>query len=792
MNARKDLSPELADLRDRLEGKHGKKYWRSLEELADTEAFQELVRREFPAQADVWPDALSRRRFLTLMGASLALAGVAGCSTRPAASVDIRPYVRAPEEVIPGKPLFYATTMTLGGCGVGLLVESHLGRPTKVEGNPDHPASLGATSPLHQASVLTLYDPDRSQSVRRLGQPSSWDDALDALRGALTKQWYDFGTGVRLLTETVTSPTLAAQIEDFLAYYPGAKWHRYEPLAPDAAHRAAVTAFGGPVNTIYRFYDFDGKKRTADVIVSLDSDFLASGPASLRYTAEFTAGRRLREGPADMNRLYVVEPSVTCTGAKADHRLALRASDVEGFARALAAELGVADAPAAPEMPDNVRTFVRAVAGDLRKHEGKSVVIPGDRQPPAVHLLAHAINDRLKNAGHTVLHTDPVEAHVGDQPRPLAELAEDMDRGQVDVLLILGGNPVYTAPADLRFAERMQKVGFRLHLGLYQDETSRQCHWHLPEAHYLESWGDARAFDGTASLVQPLIEPLYHGRSALEMMSVINGVTSTPAHELVRNHWRQHRPESAAAEDFEDFWQTALHDGLIAHTGLPHRPRTLKGDWHRDIGSPSGSFGGGGTELVFQEDPTLYDGRFANNGWLQELPKPLTRLTWDNAALMSPATADRLKIGHGSYGHGGEHGGYDQPVVELRLGDRTLRAAAWVLPGHADDSVTVHLGHGRTDAGKVGSGVGFNAYPMRTTRQPWFTPGLSVGKTGDTHLIACVQAHHLMENREVVRAGTLKLYRDKPDFAADKERERTAEETQRARRPLTMYNPRPH
>jgi MoCo/4Fe-4S cofactor protein with predicted Tat translocation signal len=795
MNPRKDLSPELTELQDRLEGATGKKYWRSLDELANTPAFQELIHRKFPEHASDLPNALSRRQFLTLMGASLALAGVSGCSIRPAPSIKLRPYVRAPEEIIPGKPLFYATAMTLGGVGVGLLAESHLGRPTKIEGNPQHPGSLGATDAYHQASVLTLYDPDRSQNVTHLGRPSTWDDALVALRAALEKQ-RPRGAGLRLLTETVVSPTLGEQIlNGVLKEFPEAKWHQYEPLARDSAHRAATTAYGEPVHTYYRFHDLDKKVRLADVVVSLDADFLGCGfPGGVRYTAEFAAGRRVRTGAddaskADMNRLYVVEPTLTNTGAKADNRLALRAGEIEAFARTLAAELGVKGAATGGGLSADAVHWAGRVADDLRSRAaGTTLVMAGDRQPAAVHLLAHAINQHLGNVGKTVIHTAPLAARPVDHAASLSELADDLNNGSVDVLVIVGGNPAYNAPADLRFTERMQKAKLRFHLSLFQDETSLQCHWHLPETHYLESWGDVRAYDGTASIVQPLIEPLYEGRSALELTAILAGRLQTPPLEMVKAYWGVHRKSlgSAAAGDFEDFWQTTLHDGVVTGSALPPRTVSLKEGWEKQLGL--GAATADGIELVFQQDPTLYDGRFANNGWLQELPKPITRLAWDNAALMSPATAKALGVELGEYAHGGEHGGYHQPVVELHLGDRKVTAPVWIVPGHADRSVAVYLGGGRRNAGKVGSGVGFDSYALRTTDNPWFAGGLKVSRTDQTYLLCCVQEHHLMENREVVREGTLAKYRDHPDFATDKDREDEKKDTQRARKPLTLYD----
>jgi MoCo/4Fe-4S cofactor protein with predicted Tat translocation signal len=789
MSTHKDLTHKLADLQGSLGSTVGRKYWRTLEELSDQAAFQELMRLEFPEQADVWPDSLSRRRFLTLMGASLALAGLTGCSIRPAPSVSLVPYVRQPEEIVPGKPLFFATAMTLGGAGVGLLVENHMGRPTKIEGNPDHPGSRGATDAIQQASILTLYDPDRSQTVTLLGKTSTWDAAFGdvtvqgapSIRRAIAEQRSRRGSGLRLLTEVVVSPSLHHQIRELLRDLPDARWHQYEPIHATVARRVARNAYGEDVNTIYDF-------TKADVVLALDADFFTSMPGSLRYVADFMSRRRVRTTAADaaqstMNRLYVVEPGVSCTGAKADNRLALRAHEIEGFARALAGRLGVmTEGGGAPAK------WVEAIAADLERHRGRCLVLVGPAQSEAVHLLALAMNHHLGNVGQTVLHTATVEAEPVDPLESLRELVNDMDQGKVEMLVIVGGNPGHTAPADFDFADRMRKVPLRVHLSQYQDETSRQCHWHLPEAHYLEAWGDTRAYDGTASIVQPLILPLYQGRSALELLSALSRDEPIPGYEIVRAYWRQQLSgRDTSAGNFEEEWQTALHDGVVAGTTLPRRSMSLRPGWQERLPKP-GAAGDGEIEIVFRPDPMIYDGRFANNGWLQECPKPITTLTWDNAALMSPRTADRLGVRKKTYAHGGEHGGYQVPVVELRVGDRTVEAPVWVVPGHADDSVTVHLGYGRQYAGRVGGSpdnpVGFNAYLLRTSENPWFARGLGVRKTDREHLLACTQEHQLMENREVVRSGTLDDYHKAPGFAGEREHDPVGKGT---RRPLTLY-----
>ncbi len=720
----------FATIRARLATTHGKQYWRSLEEIADTKEFQEFVQREFPAQASEWFDEISRRQFLKIMGASLALAGLGACMKMP--EEKIVPYVRQPEEIIPGNPLFFATAMTLGGYATGLLVESHEGRPTKIEGNPRHPASLGATDAFAQASVLTLYDPDRSQVVSNAGQISTWSEFLAVLCAEVEAQNTRKGSGLRILTETISSPTLAQQIFALLEKFPQAKWHQYEPLARDNSLEGGRLAFGEAVETRYHF-------DKADVILALDADFLFSGPGWVRYAREFADKRRMRTGQNAMNRLYVVEPIPSTTGAMADHRLAMRASLVEDFARAIAGELGVSTEKNA--LPDEAHNrWIQAVVRDLQSHHGASIVLAGDQQPPMVHALVHAINDALGNTNQAVIYTEPVAAHLVNQGESLHELVRDMNAGVVETLIILAGNPVYNAPADFRFAEAMSKVKLRVHLGLNEDETSQLCHWHIPEAHYLETWGDARAFDGTATIQQPLIAPLYDGKSAHEFLAALLGHPDLTSHDIVRAYWKARGLEN------DDSWHTAIHDGVVPGTAFPLKAVSL-----RRI-QPVASSATSGMELVFVPDSTIWDGRFANNGWLQELPKPLTRLTWDNAALISPATGEKLGV-------------TNEDVVELQFGGQTIRAPVWIVPGQADQTIAIALGYGRTHAGHVGNGAGFNAYNLRQSDALWFGQALEVRKTGERHSLSCTQHHQTMEGRDLVRVGTINEFEKNPSFA---------------------------
>ena len=768
MNADSKLNGplDLDAIRARLDSKDGNREWRSLDELQGTKEFRIFRENEFPANAalpdleDPNPpaprDAINRRDALKVMAASAALAGLSACTKLP--TEKIVPYVRAPEEIIPGKPLFYATSMPLQGVGTGLLVESHMGRPTKIEGNPEHPGSLGGTDGFTQASVLDLYDPDRSQTVIFQGRISSWR-AFVAEMGNMRAQFAPKGTGVRILTQTVGSPTLGAQIRKLLQQFPEAKWHQYEPCGGDGAREGARLAFGRPLSAVYRFDQ-------AKVIVSLESDFLVSGSGHVRYTRDF-ASRRAIEGPSsDMSRLYVVESMPTSTGAMADHRLRLRSSEVEAFTRQLAAAVGLSVPGALGNASKAQEDWITAAARDLQRARGASIVIAGETQPLIVHALAHAINDALGNAGKTVYYTESIEANPVNQLESLRDLVNALNNGKVDLLLILGGNPVYDAPADLEFGIALLRATTRIHCSLYDDETSDLCNWHVPAAHYLESWSDTRAYDGTVGIVQPLIAPIYDGHTFHEVIATLTGDSDRTSHDLVKEYWQSQRPEKG--KDFEGFWEQSLHDGLMAKTALPAVSAQLHPEFIRQEPAPAPTASGesGGFELVFRPDPTIFDGRYANNGWLQEVPKPITRITWDNAALMSPATAVHHNLTHGDY-------------VILRSGGRELRAGVFLVPGHTENCITLHLGYGRRRAGTLGTGAGFDAYFLRRYSTPWIVSGVQVQKTGEKYFFASVQHQWVINNkgvssddesvnafqRDVVQVATLDQFRHDPNFA---------------------------
>jgi molybdopterin-containing oxidoreductase family iron-sulfur binding subunit len=741
---------DLAQLRARLEQERGQRWWRGLDELADTPEFRDMLHREFPEAASEFDDPKGRRDFLKLMGASLALAGVTACTRQPPER--IVPYVRQPEEIVPGKPLFFATAMPFAGAATPVLVESHMGRPTKVEANPEHPATRGGTDVFSQASVLQLYDPDRSKAVKHLDAISTWGAFTTMLAGAMNAQRALQGAGLRIVTETVTSPTLAAQLQAIVASMPQAKWVQWEPVSRDHVRAGAKLAFGEYVEPQYRFDQ-------ADIVLSLDADFLTEGPGRLRHARDFIAKRRLTGGETAMNRLYVVESTPSPTGVKADHRVRVRAGDVEHVARAVAAGVGVAGQGGATQIAGLDGAVLKALVADLSSHRGRSLVVAGETQPPAVHALAHALNQALGNVGTTVVYTATPEAVPSEQLAALTELAGEMEAGKVDVLVIISANPVYAAPPDLRFADRMNKVGLRIHVGLYEDETAELCHWHIPDTHYLETWSDARAFDGTVTICQPLVAPLYDNVSPHQFVSALAGRSDRTAHDLVREFWTEQfagggsfgalsRADGTSFGNFDDFWRQALHDGFIAGSAFPARTVAAGGA----LPAAAEPAAADALELTFRPDPNLWDGRFANLGWLQELPRPITKIVWDNVVVMSPSTASALGVAN-------------EDVLALTVSGQTVNVPVWTLPGQPDRTLMVTIGHGRRRAGRVGNAVGVDVNAIRPSQGLWRAAAFEARKAGGRYRIACTQGHFSLEGRNHVRVATLGQYRHDPEFA---------------------------
>ena len=745
----------LQQVRERLAAGTGKRYWRSLEELIDEPGFEELLENEFPAGAVEFErhDGVSRRNFLKLMGASMAFAGLTACTRQP--DEPIVPYIRQPEDLIPGVPKFFATSMPFPTGAIPLLVKSNEFRPTKIEGNPQHPASSGTTDVFAQASILDLYDPDRSQNSSYRGEHRNWGDFHDAVDQYKVKAAASGGAGLRLLTETVISPTLAWQIQTALKKFPNAKWYQWDPVNRDSARAAAQTMFGQYAEPIYKF-------DAANVVVSLDADFLSGAhfPGFLRYSRDFI-GRRKLAADVPMNRLYVVESFHTTAGALSDNRLPMRASDILPFAAALAAMLG--GGGSAPQgFSQDEQKFLAAVGKDLKANAGTSIVLAGEQQPPELHIIAAQINQALGNIGKTIVYTDPVELVPTDQLGGLRQLVADMNAGKVDMLVMLDSNPVFTAPVDLGFEQAMDKVATNVHLSCYRNETTRVSHWHIHGAHYLETWSDARAYDGTCSLVQPLIAPLYGGRSAHEVIALFTDTPEMTPYEAITAYWRQN---GKAAGDFDTNFRKWLHDGIIPNTAPAARTLTPRG------GVPQVKpLDKNAVEVVFRPDPTIYDGRYNNNGWLQECPKPLIRLEWDNAAMMSIDTA--LSKGFNQ-----------EDIIRITVDGRTIEAPVLVVYGMPNNSITLHLGYGREFSGRVGNGTGFNAYEIRSSNAPLIATAEKIEKTGGSYKLAVVQNFTLIDphgdpklanrsvqgaealRRDLIRVASYDVYKKDPEFA---------------------------
>ncbi len=724
---------------------------RSLEELAGSERFQKLLEQEFSEPLGDSPDHVTRRSFLALMGASLALAGATGC--RPPRE-EIVPRVSDEHAWEASRPRYFATAMPLSGYATGLLVEQRDGRPIKIEGNPDHPASLGATDLFAQASILSLYDPHRSRFVLHHHKRTTWERARAALESVLARLRRRGGAGLGILTESISSPTLAAQLDLLQSELSETRIYCYEPVTLSAIHEGTELALGRAAETIYQFDN-------ADIIVSLDADFLGTMPGHLRYARQFTSARRVwnAQGEPRMNRLYAASPTPDLTWAAADDRISVRPSQVHTLALALAARFGLLEDPDTASLAPSTLAWLDRVERNLRDSTARRLVVAGPYQPPAVHAVVSAINDHLGSPGQSLHYIPPVLARPATT-QSLLELTRDLENGSTEALLVVGGNPAYAAPADLQLADLIARVPFSLHLGVHANETTRCCQWHVPEAHYLESWGDARTYDGTVSLIQPLVQTLYGGHTALELVSLVRRPSADSDYEQLRAYWRA--AWQLSGEDFERAWHRALHDGVVAGTAFEPLDFTLRETW-RDELEPPPPVPSDRLEIAFRPDPTIYDGRFADNAWLQELPKPISKLTWENAVLMSPSTAATLGLKEKS----GERGGdLISDVAQLTYRDQQVDGPTMIMPGQADGTVTVLLGYGRSVAGPVAKDRGYSAYRLRHSDQPWSDSGLLVGKTGRRQRLAATQLHHLMQGRDLVRSGTLEQYRQQPDAIA--------------------------
>ncbi len=761
-------------------------YWRSVEDLTQSPEFKEWMHREFPEGASELGSDAERRNFMKVMGASFALAGLglAGCRRWP--ETKIVPAANQPANRTPGVPVLYATTMPVAGVGIPVLAKSYDGRPIKLDGNAAHPAGCSGTTPSVQGRILELYDPDRSRTVLSKGVQGSWSNFQSWVSSTLGPIRASGGEGMAVLSESLSGPSADAMRARFAKAYPKAKWYEWEAANDDSERAGTESAFGRAMRPVPAF-------DKASVVVSLDADFLASDVLSARWSRDFARTRRI-DPAADpktqrLSRLYVIEAGLSATGMNADERIALRAADIAVLAAAVASRLGVAggdaslkaalDAMASSDRVSDLfggaqtsgpqMKIVDALVADLQANRGKSLLMAGPRQPAAVHALVALINDRLGNIGTTVRYMP-----VTGEPRTaqLRALAADMSAGRVKALAIIGGNPAYDAPADLDFAKAMANVPAVAHLSLYANETSRSsaCSFHVPRAHPLEAWGDTLALDGSISMIQPLIEPMVApdqgGVNESQFVAALCGEDVPSSWDAVRATHMARTGLSGPA--FEAAWRGALDRGYWDGTAAMQQSPSANGSGVASVVQAAAAMpAASGLELAFTFDAKVYDGRFSNISWMQELPDAVSKITWDNAALMGPATAETLGV-------------KGRDMVTITAGSRSMQAVAWVVPGHAEQCVTIALGYGRgPEAGRIADGAGFNAYPMRTTGAPGFASGVSVKRTGETYPVATTQDHGsadaLVPNvphdgvqerlPTLVREASLDEYREHPDFA---------------------------
>ena len=731
-------------LGERLKGKTGRRYWKSLEQLAETPEFQKWVEDEFPHRASL--AQLDRRDFLKFMGASLMLAGLGAAGCRRLPDERLVPFIAGPDDRVYGKPVYFASISTVGGYATGVKVKTDDGRPIKLDGNPRHPASLGALDARTQARVLDMYDPDRLRMPIKLGEPTSWHAFSTEVEAKMAEFATSGGAGVALLTQTVGSPSYQAQVNAFLLKYPRAQWVQYEPVNDGNRAKAATMAFGNDLETHHDY-------AAANVVLSLDCDAMMDGPACVRTQHDLMSKRNLGEGGKAMSRVYAVECTPTTLGVIADHRLPLRASAVMGFARALAGRLGVPGVGTAPAPPGVDEKWISGLAADLVANPGASIVVAGSHQPADVHALVHLINEHLGNAGKTVFHTEPFVQKRGSQAGDLKSLVASMAAGHVRALFVLDGNPTYDSPADVDFKGALAKVPLSVHLSSHDNETSEGCVWRMPLSHFLECWGDGRAYDGTASIQQPTILPLYDSRSEIEFIEWLNG-GSRDGLTIVQSTWKAAWGEAA----FTDKWQASLSSGVVeGSASAPVATAAIAGlaGALRPGDTPSG------IELVILHDPTIYDGRYGNNGWLQELPKPISNLTWDNAAYMSYSTAVQLGVPTDTKYLGLIPADGAAPMVNITVDGRNVEAAVYVNHGMADGVVLVHLGFGRTRGGKVllplrddsdpYEGGGFDAYRLyRSAENPHMVVnGAKVEVSSNHYPLANTQFHNTIDTTPI-------------------------------------------
>lgn len=762
-------------------------YWKSLNELANNEEYKNYLEREFPEGASELKDGMTRKNFLRIMGASIALAGFAACR-RPIEK--ILPYRTRPEGMDPGDPWYYATAMPYRGALTGLVVKTIDGRPIKVEGNKQHPGSLGSTNAQHQAAILGLYDPDRSHSPRYNGQNKSWDDFL-----SFVNQYFTSDKKVAFLSSANSSMTLNRLKKDALKKFRKARWVTYEPYGEQNVNTGNSIAFGKKLRT-YNHFD------QANVIVSLDADFLQDGAENTINIWHFATGRKLKNPGDSLNRLYVVENNYSLTGSNADNRLRVLASEVEAFTYALAANLADKvnglEAYKGYKNDFSQHSWISVLTEELLNNKGKSIVVAGNHQNPNIHAAVAAMNLALGNAGNTVSYYDVPTFNNGDDYKDFIELVKDLKSGKYDALVMLDTNPVYTAAADLDFASALASTKMTIQLSEYYDETSRKVNWHINKSHFLEYWGDGTSFNGVQSVIQPMILPLFNGKSQIEVLNTIVTGKDTKGYDLVRDTWKP----ILGNVNFKNKWEKVLNDGVLNGSGFKNENIRLAASYDKTIKSILNTYkspSNNQIELVIKPDPKIIDGRYANIGWLQEMPDPITKITWGNVALMSLKTAATLGLRNGD-------------IIKVKAGGTDILIPAWVLPGHADNSITVYTGYGRHGIGRIADddfGVYIdhkygvpsfmhqkvfttNVFPLLLTSHPLFHNNVSIIKTGKRYEVADTQDHGSMEGRPIVREANISEYHKNPKFASEMvDVEGTKEEHRKYPEPIFTPAPSP-
>ncbi|NQU66831.1 MAG: TAT-variant-translocated molybdopterin oxidoreductase [Candidatus Marinimicrobia bacterium] len=733
-----------------------KQYWRSYDELAGTPEFETFLENEFPQGTFDLPNQFSRKKFLGLMGASLALAGLTACR-RPVEK--IVPYVNAPEDIIPGVSKNFATSMPFGTNSFGVIVETHEGRPTKIEGNPKHSSSMGAANAFIQASILNLYDPDRSQAPAHSGNETRWDDFLGFWQGQLKTFEETRGEGLAILSSSFASPTLSRLKADFLRKFPKATWTVYDPVSDERIYNGIELASKQRLQPVYQL-------DSAEIILSIDSDFLFLDSNNVANSKRFAKGRRITSEKDSMNRLYAVESGFTVTGGMADHRLKLPPAQIKHFAVSLAKELQKLGVPVELNLPvvqlqkhQTHSKWIKNLAVDLATHKSKSAVVAGYRQPAEVHALVFAINDALRNHGKTITYYQSEHtAHSSTQQ--FNKLVGDLDESTVKTLVIIGGNPAYSSDINGQFIRGLNRVEHSIHFSERVNETSSSCEWHLPLSNYLESWGDAVSFDGTLSVTQPMIAPLFDSHSMVEVFSLLSSGDLPTGYDIVRASWR----DQFIPTYFEKNWRRVLHDGVLADSNFKTVRPGLK---NKNILADDALLDSnhGGLECIFAPSSSVWDGEFSNNSWLMENPDPVTKVSWDNVAVMSLSTASKNHL-------------KNKELAKFSADGKSITCPVWILPGHADDTVTFTLGYGRTAAGRIGNKVGVNVFGFKSINSDILT-GVKVSGTGRFQTIACTQDHHGLDvnklvadeikNRlpAIVREASLDEYKHDPLFVKE-------------------------